>query len=168
MPGGALSRCQCPIPAGASLFAVPIGVLTGQRSPADQPCCASRWSTRVPLARNCCRQFTVCRTASLRLFLSVPRGTRIGTLRATLIPTLMGTLIPTLMGTQAIAYLDSPADAPFALVSPLSGAGSRAKSARDPAPLRYVGVPPTSRLGRTQTLDEGIQVETGSPAPAGR
>ena len=30
----------------------------------------------------------------------------------------------------------------------LRGAGSRAKTARDPAPLRYVGVPPASPLGR--------------------
>ena len=57
---------------------------------------------------------------------------------------------------------------PFALVRWLSGAGSRAKSARDPAPLRYVGVPPTCQLGRTPTPDEGIQVETGEPAPGGR
>ena len=36
-------------------------------------------------------------------------------------------------------------------------------------PLRYVGVPPTCRLGRTRTLDEGIQGETGRPAQsAGR
>ena len=36
------------------------------------------------------------------------------------------------------------------------------------APLRYVGVPPTSRLGRARTLDEGIQVETWAPGPVGR
>ena len=80
----------------------------------------------------------------------------------------MGTLIPTLMGTQATAYLWAPADAPFALVRWLSGAVSRAKTARDTAPLRYVGVPPTCQLGRTRRLHEGIQVETGVPAPVGR
>ncbi len=94
--------------------------------------------------------------------------TRSGTPSATLIPTLMGTLIPTLMGTQATAYLSTPPSGPSPQVIPLSGAGSRAKSARDPAPLRYVGVPPTSRLGRTRTLCKGIQVETWAPAPTGR
>ena len=52
-------------------------------------------------------------------FLGTTRGTRIGTLSTT--------LIPTLMGTQAIAYLGSPADAPFALVSTLAGPGHAQK-----------------------------------------
>jgi hypothetical protein len=37
-----------------------------------------------------------------------------------------------------------------------------------PAPLRYVGVPPASRLGRARTPDEGMPLQTGSPRPAGR
>ena len=72
------------------------------------------------------------------------------------------------MGTQATVYLWEPAAGPFGQVSTLYGAGSRARTARDPAPLRYVGVPPTCQLGRTSTLDEGIQGETWAPAPVGR
>jgi hypothetical protein len=41
------------------------------------------------------------------------------------------------------------------------------RAAGAPAPLRYVGVPPTSRLGRARTLDEGMSYETGSPRPVG-
>jgi hypothetical protein len=87
---------------------------------------------------------------------------------ATLIPTLMGTLIPTLMGTQAIAYLWEPSSGPSGQVSTLSGAESRAKTARDSDPLRYGGVPPTSRLGRTQTLHGGMPWGMWTPAPVGR
>ncbi len=79
-----------------------------------------------------------------------------------------GPLIPPLMGPPGGGGLGEGRHRPVALVRWLSGAGSRAKSARDPAPLRYVGVPPTCRLGRTLALDEGIEVETRKPAPVGR
>src|SRR5512133_4190915 len=52
----------------------------------------------------------------------------------------MGTRIPTLMGTQATRVPGEPDLSLFALVRTLRGAGSRAQPARDPAPLRYVGV----------------------------
>jgi hypothetical protein len=40
--------------------------------------------------------------------------------------------------------------------------------ARDPAPLRYVGVPPASPLVGVRTLDDRMPQETGLPRPAGR
>src|SRR6266540_3018905 len=86
-----------------------------------------------------------------------------GTSITTATPTVMGTSTPTVMGTRATAYLGNRPECPSTQVRWLSGAGSRAKTARDPAPLRYVGVPPTCQVGRTLTLDEGIPEETGSP-----
>jgi hypothetical protein len=96
------------------------------------------------------------------------RSPRTTPLITTSTPTVMGTSTPTVMGPQATVYLWVPAKVPFALVRWLSGAESRAKTARDSAPLRYVGVPPTSRLGRTRTPDEGIRLRMWAPAPAGR
>ncbi len=86
-----------------------------------------------------------------------------GTSITTATPTVMGTSTPTVMGTRATAYLGNRPECPSTQVRWLSGAGSRAKTARDPAPLRYVGVPPTCQVGRTLTLDEGIPIETASP-----
>jgi hypothetical protein len=37
-----------------------------------------------------------------------------------------------------------------------------------PAPLRYVGVPPASRLGRARTPEEGMPLGMWAPGPAGR
>ena len=117
--------------------------------------------------RNKCSQFQRLSRAVLGHFLAVALSTD-HSLITTSTPTVMGTSTPTVMGPQATVYLWVPAKVPFALVRWLSGAESRAKTARDSAPLRYVGVPPTCQLGRTRTLCEGIQVETGSPAPVGR
>jgi hypothetical protein len=72
------------------------------------------------------------------------RATRFIPLITTATPTVMGTSTPTVMGPQATVYLWAP------------------------APLRYVGVPPTCRLGRPLALNEGIQEETREPAPVGR
>jgi DNA-binding transcriptional MerR regulator len=44
----------------------------------------------------------------------------------------------------------------------------RAVLARDPAPLRYVGVPPASRLGRARTPHVGMPLGMWAPGPAGR
>jgi hypothetical protein len=95
-------------------------------------------------------------------------ATRITPPITTSTPTVTGTSTPTVMGPQATVYLWVPAGVPFALVRWLSGAESRAKTARDSAPLRYVGVPPTCQPGRPRTPDEGIQVETWAPGPVGR
>ena len=57
---------------------------------------------------------------------------------------------------------------PFTLVRTLAGQGHAQKPARDPAPLRYVGVPPTSQLGWTPALHEGIPRGMGAPSPTGR
>jgi hypothetical protein len=37
-----------------------------------------------------------------------------------------------------------------------------------PAPLRYVGVPPASQLGRARTLDDGMPLGMWAPDPAGK
>jgi hypothetical protein len=72
------------------------------------------------------------------------------------------------MGTQGTRVPGEPGRGPFALVRTARGAGSRAKIARDPAPLRYVGVPPASPLAGVRTLYAGMPLETGSPRPAAR
>jgi hypothetical protein len=55
----------------------------------------------------------------------------------------------------------------------LCGAGSRAVCARDPAPLRYVGVPPASRPGRASTfqaafLSSAVGVRPGREVDRGQ
>ncbi len=62
---------------------------------------------------------------------------------------------------------DSSTPKPVA-VEPEGQSSAIAAATKKPAPLRYVGVPPTCRLGRTPTLDGGIHVGTGVPAPVGR
>ena len=83
-------------------------------------------------------------------------------------PTVMGTSTPTVMGTQATAYLWAPPSGPLPQVITLSGAESRAKTARDSAPLRYVGVPPTCQLGRVTQFPPGFLRPASESAPAGR
>jgi hypothetical protein len=45
--------------------------------------------------------------------------------------------------------------------------GSDHRAAGAPAPLRYVGVPPASRLGRARTLRSGMPLECGRPTQPG-
>ena len=55
---------------------------------------------------------------------------------------------PVYLGSRAVGYL------PW---SGRSRGGARARTARDPAPLRYVGVPPASPLGRGDPVAIAIQ-----------
>jgi hypothetical protein len=86
-------------------------------------------------------------------------GTRIGT------PTT--TVIPTMMGTQATAYLCEPASDRLPRSDAQRGGVTPQNPARPPAPLRYVGVPPASRLGRgsdaVRRNDAGNWVTTAQP-----
>jgi hypothetical protein len=56
----------------------------------------------------------------------------------------------------------------FALVKRLAGRGHAQDIARDPAPLRYVGVPPASSLHRGSSAGRPNATAIGHPDPAGR
>ena len=67
---------------------------------------------------------------------------RMGPCRGPLIPPLMGPPTPPLMGPPGGEGASGAGLGPFALVRTLAGQGHGQKPARDPAPLRYVGVRP--------------------------
>jgi hypothetical protein len=78
-------------------------------------------------------------------FLGPPGPPRIGPRRGPLIPPLMGPPTPPLMGPPQGWGTRGSRPRPVCAGQTLRGAGSRAKTARDPAPLRYVGVRPINR-----------------------
>jgi hypothetical protein len=93
-------------------------------------------------------------------------GTRIGTPATTLIPILMGTRMGTLM--VPIRVPGEPSGAPVWAGQDASRGGVTRKNRAWLRPLRSVGVPPASRLGRARTLHAGMPWGMWAPGPAGR